>query len=120
MKDTISSLFGQKLKKLREDNNYTQEDVGAWFNMGKSTVSQWENGRIPHATILTTLAAKLGVTIDYLLGCDVAPISNSNISAEDLELLQKIKNLPADRREIVDTVIKVSDTSVIKKAASEK
>ncbi|MBP2629513.1 MAG: helix-turn-helix domain protein [Firmicutes bacterium] len=68
MKDSLSQVFGQRLKQLRENKNYTQEEVGDWFNMGKSTVSQWENGRIPHATILDILASKLGVTIDYLLG----------------------------------------------------
>ena len=68
-----------------------------------------------------SIANFFDITTDYLLGYSNSPnVPQTTVSQEDLELLKKIKNLPADRREIVDTVIKVSDTSVIKKASSEK
>ena len=42
-------LFGERLRELREDKGLRQEDVAALFGFGKSTVSQWENGKSqPH------------------------------------------------------------------------
>lgn len=112
----INTIFGQRLKELRENKGLYQEDVGEWFKMKKSTVSQWESGRLPHATIIAGLSQKFNATTDYLLGRadnpGVALIPpKHDISAEDLELLRKIKDLPADKREIVDVVIKVSEAS---------
>ncbi|TWH48501.1 LexA family transcriptional regulator [Sporomusa sp. KB1] len=66
----ISIVFGQRLRKLRENHGLYQEDVGEWFKMQKSTVSQWESGRLPHATIIAQLAQKFNCTSDHLLGLD--------------------------------------------------
>jgi transcriptional regulator with XRE-family HTH domain len=68
--EDINKIFGQRLKKLRESRGLFQEDIGEWFSMGKSTVSQWESGRLPHATIIAKLAVKFKVSSDYLLGLD--------------------------------------------------
>lgn len=64
----VNVRFGKRLKELRENLGLYQEDIGQWFKMGKSTVSQWENGRLPHATIIVELAQKFNVTTDDLLG----------------------------------------------------
>lgn len=66
----VSRVFGQRLKQKRMELGLKQEDVGSWFTMKKSTVSQWENGRLPHATIIIKLARRFNVTTDWLLGCD--------------------------------------------------
>jgi transcriptional regulator with XRE-family HTH domain len=68
MTDNINELFGSRLKALREAKALRQEDVGDLFKMKKSTVSQWESGRLPHATIISELASYFDVTVDYLLG----------------------------------------------------
>lgn len=66
----VSKVFSQRLKQKRMEFGLKQEEVGSWFTMKKSTVSQWENGRLPHATIIIKLARKFNVTTDWLLGCD--------------------------------------------------
>lgn len=66
--ETINIIFGSRLKMLREQAGLRQEDVGEWFKMQKSTVSQWENGRLPHASIIAELASNFNVTTDFLLG----------------------------------------------------
>lgn len=87
MENATNIIFGQRLKKMREDHNLYQEDVGEWFKMQKSTVSQWENGRLPHATIIVELAKKFGCTTDYLLGLSDDPgkplIELTNNSSDD-------------------------------------
>lgn len=58
-------IFGEKLKELREDRGLRQEDIGALFGFGKSTVSQWESGKSqPEFDIVVKLAAFLKV-IEY-------------------------------------------------------
>lgn len=54
--------------KLREEQGLLQENVGSWFNMGKSTISQWKSGRLPHAIIIIEISKRFNVTTDYLLG----------------------------------------------------
>lgn len=115
MKDDLSLIFGQRLKELREQRNYTQEDIGSWFNMGKSTVSQWESGRIPHATILVKLANKLGVSIDYLLAHDAKEDlkndtkQNDKISEEDIELLKQIKKASAEKQKAIELILDIKE-----------
>ena len=86
----INNIFGKRLKELRENRGLFQEDVGEWFQMKKSTVSQWESGRFPHATIITKLAQKFNVTTDYLLG-----VSDSSID-HNAEAVQKIDDALED------------------------
>ena len=50
--------FGDRLRALRVKHGLNQEDIGSWFGMGKSTVSGWESGRIPHGTILAEIATR--------------------------------------------------------------
>lgn len=45
-------IFGKRLRELREEYGLLQENVGNWFSMGKSNISQWESGKLPHATII--------------------------------------------------------------------
>lgn len=67
MPQDISAGFGSRLRNLRESGNYRQDDIAELFGMNKSAVSQWENGRIPHPTILAKLADFFRVSTDYLL-----------------------------------------------------
>ncbi len=66
--NNLAVKFGKRLRHLRLERGLVQEDIGAWFNMRKSTVSQWESGRIPHPTIIAELARRFHVSADYLLG----------------------------------------------------
>jgi len=66
--NSINEKFGVRLKALRDKKGMRQEDVGSLFKMQKSTVSQWESGRLPHPTIIVQLADYFNVTTDYLLG----------------------------------------------------
>jgi len=91
----ISTIFGQRLRDLREEYGLVQQDVGSWFNMRKSTVSQWESGRLPHPTIIAELARRFRVSADYLLGLSNlrAPATAQRSNADDLppEALDRIE-----------------------------
>ncbi len=71
----IGLLFGERLREKRMEFGLKQEEVARWFKMKKSAVSQWESGRLPHATIIIELARRFNVTTDWLLGCDTNQIT---------------------------------------------
>ena len=67
MEQDVSSGFSSRLRNLRESRSYRQDDIAELFGMNKSAVSQWENGRIPHPTIVAKLADFFNVSTDFLL-----------------------------------------------------
>ena len=74
----IGLLFGERLREKRMEFGLKQEEVARWFKMKKSAVSQWESGRLPHATIIIELARRFNVTTDWLLGCDTIKATTPN------------------------------------------
>lgn len=112
----ISKVFGQRLRDLREERGLNQETVGEWFTMKKSTVSQWESGRLPHASIIAELAKKFNVTTDYLLGNSKEPASSNIDKQFELEdeltiaasgLQKEFKDLSPHNRKLVADFIKM-------------
>lgn len=65
----METLIGQRIKEIRKTNKISQEEFGKRFNVGKSTVSQWETGKYtPDSEILNKICDWYGVTMDYLYG----------------------------------------------------
>lgn len=61
--------FGNKLRKLRLENNMTQEDLSKKLNVSRATVGRYEtNERFPDKNLLKEIADIFEVSIDYLLG----------------------------------------------------
>lgn len=60
--------FAKYLKKLRQDNNLSQEDIAEKLNTSVKTVSHWETGcSEPSLTQLEKLSKIFDVTIDELI-----------------------------------------------------
>lgn len=68
----------EKLRELRESTGITQDVLAAYLNVGRNTISRYENGeREPDIHITQKLADYFDVTLDYLTGrsCDQIPPS---------------------------------------------
>lgn len=62
-------MLAKQLKKLREANGKSQQEVCNALNIEQSTLANYENGkRIPKIDILINIASYYNVSIDYLLG----------------------------------------------------
>ena len=60
--------FAKNLKKLRQDNNLSQEDIAEKLNTSYKTVSHWETEYSePSLTQLEKLSKIFDVTIDELI-----------------------------------------------------
>lgn len=65
----VRSLYGSRLRGLRERQGLTLADVGAYVGVTDSAVSKWEFGHTdPTISNLVDLCVYLGTTADYLLG----------------------------------------------------
>lgn len=74
----------KKLKKLREKNGLTQQEVADRLNIGQVSYARYENGtRMPNTEMLARLAQLYNVTSDYLLGLTVYPSGNSNMERSE-------------------------------------
>ena len=69
---------GEKLQKLRKDNNYTQEELADIMNVSRQSISKWESDMaFPETEKLIALSKLYHCTIDYLLNTD-----NNDITSE--------------------------------------
>ena len=61
--------FGNILKKLRQDNNMTQDELARKIDTSRSNIANYENGKnMPSVDILEKIAKLFDCTTDYLLG----------------------------------------------------
>ncbi len=60
-------MFGEKVRQLREQLNFTQEELAHLVGVHANTISSWENGTIPNMKRVIQLAKTLNTTTTYLL-----------------------------------------------------
>src|SRR5690554_612537 len=60
---------GQRLAKLRKENNYTQEELGELLDVSRQSISKWESDQaFPETQKLIELSKLYQTSVDYLLG----------------------------------------------------
>ena len=105
--------IGQRLKRLRLDRGLSQRELAA-PGVSYAYISRIEAGtRQPSVKALRRLAAKLGVTADYLeTGSQLAPEEQRELRLSDLELAMRLGD-PADvegqLNALLDEAIAVAD-----------
>jgi transcriptional regulator with XRE-family HTH domain len=95
--------IGNRIKELRIENNLTQEELGEKFNLGKSTISNYENNnRLLDIEILIKYAEYFNVSVDYIACTSNSKLpesskfkllSNKNISELFKVFSERVKNL---------------------------
>ena len=64
--DNLVKKFGKLLKQLREDNNWTQEDLAAELGVDRAYISQLERGlKNPSLKTMAKLAKVFAVHISF-------------------------------------------------------
>ena len=77
--------MGERIKRLRSENNMTLEELGNKVGVGKSTVRKWENGIIANMRRdkIAKLADALNVSPAYLMGWKTPPTSSYVLATKD-------------------------------------
>ena len=83
--------FGKKIQKLRNQNNWTQEQLAEKLYVSRTAVSKWESGKgYPSIDSLKIIAKLFNKTIDELLSSDeIIDIAQK----ENTSNINKINNL---------------------------
>ena len=64
--------FGEKLSKLRKENNYTQEQLADILRVSRQSVSKWElDETYPETEKIIQLSKLFDCSVDYLLIEDI-------------------------------------------------
>ena len=62
-------MIAERIKELREKNNFTQSSLAKRLNVTRSAVNAWEMGiSVPSTALVIELAKLFQVSTDYLLG----------------------------------------------------
>ena len=86
--------FSSRLKKLRIQNNITQEQLAKRIGLTKSVISAYETGiRMPSYESLLSISRVFKVSCDYLLGNDNSNIDIVDLSGLTVDEKQSVKNL---------------------------
>ena len=82
----------ERIKELREKNNYTQSELARRMNVTRSSVNAWEMGiSIPSTEKIVELSLLLHSTSDYLLGLDTNEmVSIEKYSSDEKELIYRL------------------------------
>lgn len=85
------SKFKNRIKQLREQHHFSQQELADKLNVHKQTISQYERGvREPDFDNLLALCDIFNVSSDYLLGkTDVTP---RYLTDEELALVVSFRN----------------------------
>ena len=78
-------MLSKNLKIFRKRKGLTQENVAEALNIVRQTASKWEKGiSVPDADMLIRLAEILDVSVNELIGSDVADEKNEDMIAVEL------------------------------------
>ncbi len=97
-------MFGYKLKQYRREHGYSMDKFCEIYNkkyngkMNKASLSRYENGlQEPLISTVKNLADMMGITVDEL--AETSQISSENLSQEDMQLLEIIKNMTPEQKQ---------------------
>ncbi|MBQ3183246.1 MAG: helix-turn-helix transcriptional regulator [Clostridia bacterium] len=84
----LKPIIAKNISELRRVNDTTQAELAEKLNYSDKAVSKWERGEsVPDVTVLSEIADIFGVTVDYLLTEDHAPVDE--IVESDIKILTK-------------------------------
>lgn len=85
-------MIAERIKELREKNNYTQATLAKKLNITRSAVNAWEMGiSVPSTSFIVELARLFHVSTDYLLGLkDNATLDVSSLNEKEIMILYEL------------------------------
>jgi transcriptional regulator with XRE-family HTH domain len=115
MNEERKKVIGLRIKKCRQDNKLSQEELAHKLDMKRSNVANYEAGRVvPPGSALLEMSEIFNVTTDYLLGSTSDPYSKFSLEDNDLKQIQRQRNkLTGKDRERFENMIKMLKLSFL-------
>lgn len=104
----MQSTFGARIKELRTAKGMTLDQLASATDSSKSYIWELENKNPPRpsAEKLSSIAAALGVTVDYLFGRDEQTLDE----AQDKAFFRQYSSLPEETRRQLREMAKILGT----------
>ncbi len=85
-------MVADRIKDLREQNNWTQADLAKLLGITRSSVNAWEMGiSVPSTQYVVELANLFKVSTDYLLCVDTSStVSVDGLTERDIQLVYSL------------------------------
>lgn len=89
------SNFNERLKLLRKERDYTQDQLANLLGISRSSLAMYEQGRRkPDFETLEAMADLFNVDIDYLLGTkDTTTFLGISLATNEMELIRAFREL---------------------------
>ncbi|MDD2957429.1 MAG: helix-turn-helix transcriptional regulator [Lachnospiraceae bacterium] len=103
----ISSVLARKLRFLRKEADYTQEEVAKYLNIERQAYSNYENEmRNPPLDVIVKLANFYHVTVDYLVKeSTIASRQYQPLTSAEAAFLESFRSLsPQSQRETLQFI----------------
>lgn len=108
-------MFKDELRRLRIDNNYTQDDLAKELDVSKSTISMYESGsRMPGLEMLEAIADFFNVDMNKLTGGSQKSspalgrensFTNSGLNDDEINIISKYRLLDnRGKQSVTDTL----------------
>lgn len=125
IKNEQFTSFGERLRQLRLEKGFTQEELASEVNVSRRVIIYYEReSNNPPTNLLPDLAKALAVTVDELLGLKAAKkkkVTQAPASPRLARRLQQIEKLDSKNKrqllQIIDTFI---EREKLKKAVNDK
>ena len=104
----LADRIGRRLKRLRQDRNWSQAQLGRQIGVHQKQISGYERGvHVPSTDVLVRLAQVFGVSLDYLVfdDRDDAPAYVDIADRDLVSLLHALDQLAGDDKNIVRGVL---------------
>lgn len=92
--------FNEQIKRLRKENNLTQEEMAKKLNVTRQAISNWENNRnLPDFEMIILIAKTFGVSLDELI------LGDKKMNKVEQTLINDGKRTRAKKFNMVTTII---------------
>jgi transcriptional regulator with XRE-family HTH domain len=94
--------IGARIRTVREEQEWTQDQLAEAVGVSRSAVAQWETGRAGQVTTnLTRVATALGVGVEYLMYGRDKHAPGQAARGDELALLRLYRECPAEDRQLL-------------------
>lgn len=101
-------MLNEKIKSLRKQRGFTQEELAIRLNVVRQTISKWEKGlSVPDAELLIKIADLFEISTSELLGADFQSSANEIEQNEISQQLARINEQLAIKNKRSRTIWKV-------------
>jgi len=85
-------MFGERIKELRNNHTWTQQELGDRLGVSKQSVSNWENGNImPSIDVLVRMSDLFQTSTDYILNRETdLTLDITDLDAEQKAMIQRM------------------------------